>query len=31
MKEAFAKATYIFSTKNIGVFQILEFEILMER
>ena len=28
MREAFAKASHIFSTKNNGVFQILTFEIL---
>ena len=26
-----AKASHIFSTKNIGIFQILTFEILMKR
>ena len=28
MRDAFAKASHIFSTKNIGLFEILTFEIL---
>ena len=31
MREAFTKASLIFSTKNIGIFEILKFEILMKR
>ena len=31
MREDFAKASHIFSTKNIGIFQILKYEILTKR
>ena len=30
MREAFAEASHIFSTKNTGIFEILTFEILMK-
>ena len=31
MREAFEKASHIFSTKNIGIFEILKFENLTKR